>query len=499
MEFTSILDLRKRPNQDTTRPSFFVDLNLHQVVEKIQSLWGDTVRPLYQYFPMDQECEEYRREIYADVKQEKVHDELLAFCQGMKRRENARVKKEKVRTALQKSSWQLREIAEYCEALRNLLEGLEGQELHARGMQALVEYLQQYLSEEVFCQMEQENRELLSKQAECRMTLKYENNQIVVTEETPLPLYEEFLRSTGAQGREFRSPFGKTDELTPLETEVLKLYAKNHMDLFKSIERFAEKYKEYAREQMLLLAEELPFYLSFYKFEQWMGRKGFGFCLPTGKEGEPLFADGLYDVALAVANLATEKPVVDNSFRMEEGEQFFVLTGPNQGGKTTFARSLGQLVYFAKMGLGAPARAANVPYFNGILTHFSVEESIETGRGKLKEELIRLLPMMEDNSKNSFVIINELFTTAANYDACIMGRNVLEHFIGLQCKGIYVTHLRELTEAHEAIVSLVAELDSNRQQNFKIVRSKAETEGCAINQVNKYQLTYAQLKERLAR
>ena len=47
MEFTSILDLRRRPNQDTSRPSFFVDLNLHQVVEKIQSLWGETVVPLY--------------------------------------------------------------------------------------------------------------------------------------------------------------------------------------------------------------------------------------------------------------------------------------------------------------------------------------------------------------------------------------------------------------------------------------------------------------------
>ena len=42
-------------------------------------------------------------------------------------------------------------------------------------------------------------------------------------------------------------------------------------------------------------------------------------------------------------------------------------------------------------------------------------------------------------------------------------------------------------------------LDENRQQNFKVVRSKAETKGCAINQVNKYQLTYEQLKERLAR
>lgn len=499
MEFTSILDLRRRPNQDTSRPSFFVDLNLHQVVEKIQSLWGETVVPLYHYFPVDEECEEFRRAVYRDVKQEAVHQVLFHFYEAMKRRENARVKKEKVRSGLQKSSWQLRETAEYCYALQNLLMGLEGQELSSEGLQALREYLRGYLSGEAFRQLCGEVTELLAEQTQCRVTLIYDNQQILVSEEPTLPMYEDYLRNTGEQGKEFKSPFCRTDELTPLETEVWKLYARKHMDLFQRMEKFREKYSDYAEERLLLLAEELPFYLSFYKFEQWMKGKGFAFALPTCDSCKPMRAEGLYDLALAIVNLSGGKPVVDNSFYLDDGEQFFVLTGPNQGGKTTFARSLGQLVYFAKMGLSVPAKGANVPYFTGILTHFSVEESIETGRGKLKEELIRLLPMMEDGSRNSFVVINELFTTAANYDACIMGKNVLEHFIGLQCKGIYVTHLRELTECHQAVVSLAAMLDENRQQNFKVVRSKAETKGCAINQVNKYQLTYEQLKERLAR
>lgn len=499
MEFTSILDLRKRPNQDKSRPHFFVDLNLHQVIEKIQSLWGETVAPLYHYFPVDEECENYRRAVYSDLKKEEVHQSLLEFYQDMKRCENARVKKEKVRSALQKSSWFLREVAEYCASAQKLLHSLEAQELASEGLLALREYLGKYLTSEAFCRMEEGVTALLKRQQECQVTLIYENHQIVVSEEPTIPMYEDFLRKTNATGREFKSPFCKSDELTPLETEVLKLYAKKHMDLFQSMDAFREKYSGYAEEKLLLLVEELPFYLSFYKFERWMRSKDFSFEIPSCDGSKALSAQGLYDVALAVANLSSGKTVVDNSFYLEEGESFFVLTGPNQGGKTTFARSLGQLVYFSKMGLSVPAKGANVPYYSGILTHFSVEESIETGRGKLKEELIRLLPMMEEGSENSFVIINELFTTAANYDASIMGKNVLQHFIDLHCRGIYVTHLRELTECHDKVVSLVAMLDENRQQNFKIVRSKAETVGCAINQVNKYQLTYQQLKERLAR
>ncbi|MBP5330678.1 MAG: hypothetical protein J6Y89_02380, partial [Lachnospiraceae bacterium] len=136
-------------------------------------------------------------------------------------------------------------------------------------------------------------------------------------------------------------------------------------------------------------------------------------------------------------------------------------------------------------------------FFSYIKTHFTVEESIETGRGKLKEELVRLAPMMDDHQKGTFVIINELFTTAASYDAQIMGKKVIEHFLGLDCMGIYVTHLKELANPREGVVSLRAMLNDQRVQTFRIARGEAEDTPCAENQVNKYRLTYEQLKERL--
>ena len=173
------------------------------------------------------------------------------------------------------------------------------------------------------------------------------------------------------------------------------------------------------------------------------------------------------------------------------------MTGPNQGGKTTFARSLGQLVYFTKMGLDVPAASAKVPYFPDIQSHFSVEESAETGYGKLKEELTRLSPMMYENKRGTFVVVNELFTTAASYDALIMGKRVLKHFVELDCMGIYVTHLKELADEQEGVVSLRAMLDENRMQTFEIRRGEAEDTPCAEDLVNKHQLTYTQLKERL--
>lgn len=131
---------------------------------------------------------------------------------------------------------------------------------------------------------------------------------------------------------------------------------------------------------------------------------------------------------------------------------------------------------------------------------------METGRGKLKEELTRLAPMMCEEYRKSFVILNELFTTAATYDAYIMGRRVMAHFIKQDCFGIYVTHLQELAEEKEVgeemegkVVSMAACVDERDShiRTYQIARRAPEGVGYAYALVEKYHLTYPELKERL--
>lgn len=62
-----------------------------------------------------------------------------------------------------------------------------------------------------------------------------------------------------------------------------------------------------------------------------------------------------YDLALAQVNYCRGKSIVINDYHLDGIERFFVITGPNKGGKTTFARSIGQLVVFSLLGLYVPA------------------------------------------------------------------------------------------------------------------------------------------------
>lgn len=494
----SILDLKEVPHTDAPKAAFFTDLNLNQIIDKVTAVWGTQTKKYYLYFPLDAQCEAYRREVYGDVQTEEVFFVLSCFMDTAGEMEEARKMGNAVVSPLQKDVWKIREIVSYCRTFEELYEGLQKCDLVSAGMQEYRKLLGEYLGSSEFLSMKERAVRIQTELSSLRFVITYEKDRIVIREGSAEGDYEKFLDGYFPEERKsFKNPFRANPNLTDFERELLDILMEKKPKLFGEIQKCAKDYENYAKPELIRFQSEITFYLSYCSFEKEMKKNGFCFAKPAVNPERNMSAEGLYDLALACVAVKEDRQVVSNQMEYRDGESFFVLTGPNQGGKTTFARSLGQLVYFTKMGLDVPAKSANVHDFCDILTHFSVEESVETGRGKLKEELIRLAPMMHEHRGKAFVVINELFTTAATYDAEIMGRKVLEHFIGQDCRGIYVTHLKELTTVHPAIVSLRAMLNEERLQSFQIARSEAEESACAANQVNKYRLTYAQLKERL--
>ncbi|MBQ7777074.1 MAG: hypothetical protein IJ379_14250, partial [Lachnospiraceae bacterium] len=373
MEFTSILDLRKSPYKGDTRPGFLTDLNLNQIIERICVLWGADVREYYDYLPADKECEDYRRAVMQDVKKGTLYAELMRFVKKMGEYKECCANKGKVRMDLQKAAWQVKEVVQYGEALQMLQNSLEKAQISSQGMQALKEHLQNYLTSQEFIKMYQEAVALSTQMGSFRFRLTYENNLVILTEEEGLGAYEDFLHdSFYGQEKRMKSPFSNTLELNSLEQEVLLILQKKKPEFFKALTEFYKKYMVYAKQELIDLSAEMTYYLSYYKFEQKMQELGFAFTMPSCNREQEMFATGLYDLALACVNSQEQKEVTANDMVYHESEQFLVVTGPNQGGKTTFARSLGQLIYFCKMGLDVPALAANVHWFAYILTHFSV-------------------------------------------------------------------------------------------------------------------------------
>ncbi|MDE6167361.1 MAG: hypothetical protein K2G28_02765, partial [Acetatifactor sp.] len=207
MEFVSILDMEESPEKEKPRQSFLLDLNLYQIFEKINLYWGENLTSMYCYLPAGPLCEDYRREVYADIRQEALYSILCGLLDQMKDRREIFTKKSEVTLELQKQVWHLQETACYCGAFRRLARELEALPLKSKGMLAFRTYLQNYVDSGRFRDMEERSARLLEKMAGFRMKLIYENDRITVLAEETQGNYERFLQDCfPGQNRQMRSP-----------------------------------------------------------------------------------------------------------------------------------------------------------------------------------------------------------------------------------------------------------------------------------------------------
>lgn len=515
----SLLFPGESPSFRSTPPVFFEDLQLEGIFRAIVSKYLEfDIRKYFYTIPGSLDTVRYRQDIYRDLEQ---NENMLG---GLKKYTNRLLTCEKcfrfykqAEDEVKKGSYLLLTCQNYLEALELLRNTLNGAELVSQGLLTCRRLLEDTFGDTEFKQFCTAVRASFSAMEQLQLTLLIREREISVVEGGDDPAddksiasqLKQLIRAFDVETEEAweSEPFYVTNlfpaplETSPLENRIVEILKKSRPSIFVMLKEFASFSFSLEGDCFVRLKNEMIFYLSFYEFEQQLRAAGYQLHAPKMKEDGSVEITGAYDLALAWKNRFAGSPVVPNDISYQEGKSFLVITGPNQGGKTTLARAAGQCIYFMIMGLKAPCRSMSARFFERILTHFEVEESVETGAGKLKEELQRLKPMMNVYAANSFVILNELFTTATTYDAEIMAKKVMDHFIRHGCLGIYVTHIQELADetAQEGIQSMVAQVDEHDPsvRTFQVIPMKAQGLGYSDHIVKKYGLGFEQVTARL--
>ncbi len=373
--------------------------------------------------------------------------------------------------------------------------------LNSAGLHAFYEWLVEYR-----CEMTGFAAETTAMKEEIsgiRYQMELGRDRIIVSSDRSSTDYSEELNKSFAPVIELpyedEIRFFSDLEMSLLEDSILHAVRGMNPDAFSHLESWHGRFASFLSPVLLRFEREVQFYLSVLAFLSPLQKQGFSFCFPVLSKEPTLEIHEGYDLALAMKCLEAGSNIVSNDCILSGQERLMVLTGPNQGGKTTFARALGQAAYLTMIGCPIPGRYAEMSLFDALFTHFSVEEALETQSGRLQEELLRVRDLFTHATPSSLIILNELFSTTTTADAQVMGSKILDHFRALDCFCLYVTHLHELAATDDKTISLVALIrdDASGDRTFRIVRREADGQAHAHALAIRYRLDVESLKRRL--
>ena len=193
------------------------------------------------------------------------------------------------------------------------------------------------------------------------------------------------------------------------------------------------------------LRSELGFYMGCLNFMELMKGYGLPTCVPTltEKDGDSRSWSNMYDVALVF----TKKSAVGGNDLKAEHKMLYLITGANQGGKSTFLRSLGQAQLMAQCGMPVAAKEFTAPMRGSIYTHFKKEEDRYMKSGKLDEELERMSRIANYIRPGDMLILNEAFAATNEREGSEIARQVTEALIQNKVEVFSVSHLHAYSTA----------------------------------------------------
>ena len=169
------------------------------------------------------------------------------------------------------------------------------------------------------------------------------------------------------------------------------------------------------------------------------------YCKPQLKEDYDIqIQNGRHPV---VEVLFSEEQFIPNDLVMTEEEQnFYIITGPNMAGKSTYLRQNALILLMAQIGSFVPASSAKLPIVDKIFTRVGASDNLVRGESTFLVEMQETANILHNATKNSFLIMDEIGRGTSTYDGLSIAWATVEYITEvLQCKTLFATHYHEMT------------------------------------------------------
>jgi len=194
------------------------------------------------------------------------------------------------------------------------------------------------------------------------------------------------------------------------------------------------------------------------------------YCRPALTEDRTLrIKGGRHPV---VERVLPQGTFVPNDTELGAERTLVLLTGPNMGGKSTYLRQVGLIVFMAQIGSFVPADEAEIGLVDRIFTRVGLQDDLTTGLSTFMVEMVEVAQILNSATPRSLVVLDEIGRGTSTYDGLAIARAVAEHLHGsprLGCRTLFATHYHELTELADTLPRVRNEHVSAMERDGNVV------------------------------
>lgn len=487
-------------------PKCFPDLLLDQVIAQIIKGHEDhELLPFfYNHLTLTDDIE-YRHEVWRDLQEGNLESGLRQFTAAMREVRQRFAWAKKTYYVQHRNGLHLDAVTRYCAAIQILNSMLQEAIVRSRALMAFRSYLITYESSASFQNLAATAAALTHELSTIRYNVNVKGPRVRVLKydgeaDYGKEIEEAFERFQQGEVDSYLAKYSDWPDMNHVEAQIADRVARLYSDVFDRVQEFVLQTDSFIAQSISSFDRELHFYFTYLDYISPMKLRGLPFCLPQVSGSKEIFAKNTFDIALASKLISEPTTPVTNDFHLSGQERIIIVSGPNQGGKTTFARNFGQLHFLGSLGCPVPGTTASLFLFDELFTHFGREEDATYTAGKLEDDLLRIQSVLRHMSPSSVVIMNEIFSSTTAHDALALGTRVLERIIELDALCIIVSFIDELTLLSPSIVSMTSSVNPEdpAMRTFKILRHPADGLAYAISIAEKYGLTYELLRKRIS-